>query len=224
MTSPHERDGKFYGPNADPYTRDPYRDPYSGDPINDRRESASTPPEPTRAWSQTAPQAEPVHSYTPFLDSPSDRARHIGRDINPGIEVGKFAGGTVAIAVIVALATWLIHGVVLTRIYAAVPASYWGTHHLVIPSTHTGTAVALSILATVLAALLLWAFILLTPAPRVLFTATGLILTAIITAITLSGPWQISVGPALASLVVGVVIVSLVARIGGLTITRHRDF
>ena len=67
MTSPHERDGKFYGPNADPYTRDPYRDPYSGDPINDRRESASTPPEPTRAWSQTAPQAEPVHSYTPFL-------------------------------------------------------------------------------------------------------------------------------------------------------------
>ena len=42
MTSPHERDGKFYGPNADPYTRDPYRDPYSGDPINDRRESAST--------------------------------------------------------------------------------------------------------------------------------------------------------------------------------------
>lgn len=211
-------------PNADPYTRDPYRDPYSGDPINDRRDSAGSGPEPTRGWSQTAPQAEPVQSYKPFLDSPSDRARQVGRDINPGIEVGKFVGGTVAVAVIVALATWLIYGVVLTRVYAAVPASYWEAHRLAIPSPHTGTEVALSVLATVLAALLLWVFILLTPAPRVLFTATGLILTAIITAITVSGPWQISVGPALASLVVGVVIVSLVARIGGLTITRHRDF
>lgn len=220
MTSPHERDGKFYGPNADPYTRDPYRDAYTGDPVNDRHDTA----EPTRAWSQTSPQATPIRDYKPFLDSPSDRVRKARTDINPGIEVGKFAGGTVAIAVIVALATWLIHGVVLARIYDAVPVDYWATHRLPIPAPHTGAAVALSVVATVLAALTLWAFILLTPAPRVLFTATGLIVTAIIAAVTVSGPWQTSVGPAAASLVVGVVIVSLVARIGGLTITRHRDF
>ncbi|WP_150116663.1 hypothetical protein [Williamsia herbipolensis] len=224
MTSPHERDGKFYGPNADPYTRDPYRDPYSGDPVDNRRDATSSGPESTRAWSQTSPQATPIRDYKPFLDSPADRAREARSHINPGIEVGKFVGGTVAIAVIVALATWLIHGVVLARIYDAVPLSYWTTHGLAIPSPHTGAAVALSVVATVLAALLLWAFILLTPAPRVLFTATGLILTAIIAAVTVSGPWQTSIGPATAALVVGVVIVSLVARIGGLTITRYRDF
>ena len=30
MSSPHERDDRFYGYNQDPYTRNPHLDPYTG--------------------------------------------------------------------------------------------------------------------------------------------------------------------------------------------------
>lgn len=225
MSSPHERDGRFYGRNEDPYTRDPYRDPYTGDrtsPYDDTpsAEVGSS----TRAWSE-APEheARPVVRPKPFLDD--DRpSRGVHLPANIGLDAPKFIGGVVAVAVIVALTTWLAVGVVLRWIYTdPATATVWARLGEPAPQVHSGAAIALAVLATVLAAIALVGFVILTPAPRTLFVITGLIVTAIAVAVPLGGPWQLSLGPALIRLGVGVVIVSLVARIGELTVTRSRD-
>ncbi len=204
MSSPHERDGKTYGFNQDPYTRDPYRDPYTGYQTDNR--SASTAAEPV-----------PVHTAKPFLDNPKDRRSAI----DPGVTVGKFVGGVLASAVLVALTAWLLCGVILAAIYRAVPATYWPAHNLVAPSAGTGATVTLSIVAVLCAALVLWGLIALVPAPALFFTALGLLATAAVTLLTaLGGPWETHLGPAVVRAVLGLLTVTLIASIGRLTTTR----
>lgn len=217
MSSPHERDDRFYGYNQDPYTRNPHLDPYTG-------YQRDTPDITNRAY-EIAPQSpEPERSFIDAGD-PKDARR---RPVDLGVHLSMFAGGVVASAAVIGLLAYLLCAVALASIYNNISPTYWAQHSIApVPTTQTAATVAGSVAAVLAAAVLLVVLIKTTPAPHIFFlTLGGLAVVAVLLASglldVLSGtrPWQSTLGPLVIRLVLGWVAVALIATTGRLTATR----
>lgn len=205
MTGPHERDGRFYGNNQDPYTRDPYRDPYTGDPYTgdsrrDREEYAGTRPG----------EVTPISRAEPFLNE-SRSLRENGRRWagSAAVPPGRYLGGIVAVAVTVGLLAWLLFGLIIPAVYGRVSASTW-TAHGVSPAPvapDAAAAIGLAVCASLLAGALMWVMAKTLPQPVMFFRVLGsLVAMAIAVSALLGGTAIVALMPHLAAVLVAAAI------------------
>lgn len=217
MSSPDERDGRFYGYNQDPYTRNPHVDPYTGYAREDR-ESA------TRAYEALPIETPITHSYSDLPVAKKDRS-----PVDIGVNLPMFTGGVIASAVIAALAAYLLCDVVLGGIYGRISDAYWLQHSIIpAPDPQTAATVFGTIVGVLIAAAVFVLLINTTPAPRTFFMALGvltvlviLLASGLVDLINGTEPWQSTLGPVVVRLIVGWVAVVLVATTGRLTATRR---
>lgn len=214
MSSPHERDGRFYGFNQDPYGRDPYRDPYTGYSAEPKADI------PTRAY-EVGPADLDRDPHQPDRIAVTPR-RH---PLDLGVNTSMFIGGVVTSAVIVALAAYLLCDVALAAIYHRISPAYWTAHAIVPapPDPQAAPTTVVAVLAVLAAAAMFVLLLNATPAPYTFFRLLGALAVIVIALwsglvdlVVGSAPWQTSLGPVVIRLILGWLIVGLVATTGRL--------
>lgn len=194
MTGPHERDGRFYGYNQDPYTRDPYRDPYTGY-------------EPNQAYVDD--EAEDIRDRR---SEPTLRSR----EFTAG-SIGSYLGGLAATAVAAMIGSWLLLVVIVPAIDRTFGERFWADRDLEIPARPEAGPVLLITFVIVLAAGgLMWAMVQGVPAPVTFFRVIGYLITVAAAMIWWqSGQAAETLPLAIAAVILGVGITSAVGWCGG---------
>nr|WP_064570694.1 hypothetical protein [Gordonia sp. LAM0048] len=207
MTSPHDRDGRFYGYNQDPYNRDPHRDPYTGEQV-----------EPTRPLSSsdtTSPhEPTPIARAQPFLDDRSSTRTPRLREVSATMY--RYIGGVAVSAVIAGLGAWLVTTVAVWIVGAV------GDFYVREPGAPTadtvdvGATVWLAVAATLVAGALAWVMTLVLPMPMVFFRIAAILAGLLVTAriIVSDAPAQQCIPAIAAVALVGLVVLGLVGRMG----------
>ncbi|WP_288336658.1 hypothetical protein [uncultured Gordonia sp.] len=205
MSSPHDRDGRFYGYNEDPYTRDPYRDAYTGYPGGGSDGSSGE-----YSTGSAAAEPTPIARAKPFLDSePTDRRRG-GQLVPPG----KFIGGVVVSGSAACILAWLLAGFVVPGVYSVLERAGQWTHTLGIDTPSgapadpaTGVWVMLTAAAAIIAGAGLWLLVQIAPAPVMFFRVLAALLSVAALVVTWSsGPTAVTLAPAIAAGVIGLAI------------------
>lgn len=202
MTSPHERDGKFYSLNEDPYTRSPYVDPATGNP-------------PT----QHLPPQQPDYQYSDIdrYEDPRPQRQPKATPRNSNRQIGLFLGGLVATAVCAMIAAYIVFVVVVAAIYRQLGEhGYWADHNIVAPAGPTADVVlGLTVLAVLVAGAIMWLLTLTTPIPSTFFTILGVSLSLLAVVWLLQGAdIAVSAPLAVATAIVSIGIVAGVAMCG----------
>lgn len=207
MTSPHDRDGRFYGYNQDPYNRDPHRDPYTGEQSDPTRPLGGD--DTTRAHEPT-----PIARAQPFLDD--RRSIRTPRSRGAAATVYRYIGGVAVSAVIAGLGAWLVTTVAVWLVGAV------GDFYVRDPGAPTadtvdvGAAVWLAVTATLVAGALAWVMTLVLPMPMVFFRIAAVLAGLLVIAriIVSDAPAEQCI-PAIAAVgLVGLVVLGLVGRMG----------
>lgn len=197
MTSPHERDDRFYGYNQDPYSRDPYRDPYTGYDRGAEYSSGSEMAEPT-----------PIARAEPFLSGRPGGSSTGWKDSGGAALVppGKFIGGVVMTAAAGCILAWLLAGFVVPGVYSMLDrAGYWSRAAMAAPvSPEVPVWVMLTGSAAIVAGAGMWLLVKVAPAPVMFFRIIGALLSVAVFAATWSsGPTAVTLAPAIAAGAVG---------------------
>lgn len=212
MTSPHESDGRFYGYNQDPYTRDPYRDPYTGDdpalarPVDERDLST------TSAASTSSTQA--------FLHDANHSRRARRERATSALPPLVYLGGVLATATIAGLGAWLavtlgvivadnLNESVVTRLDPAGAA----LRPSAADSVNAVAALWMAVVATAGGGVLAWVMRLLLPMAMMFFRVLGfLALCTVFVLVATSAHWTQIIPCGAALLFVGPIVVGLLAK------------
>lgn len=159
----------------------------------------------------------------PSATSP-DVAAPGGHRFDPGVNLGVFVGSAVMTAVIAGLGAWL-GTLVVNAAITAVPPRYWLAHHLGAQLVPTAPPIWLAASAAIVCAGLMVALLNLTTQAGVFFGALVGLVGTIITLLTLtSGPWQLTLGPAVLVALLTALVASLTRGYTMLTVTRPERF
>ncbi|WP_020171074.1 hypothetical protein [Gordonia polyisoprenivorans] len=206
MTSPHERDGRCYGYNQDPYTRDPYRDPYTGDDSTlsrpaDEADIAKASPPPTQAFVYDA--------------NHSRRHRERSASVLPPL---VYLGGMLAAAAVAGLGAWVtvtlgvvvvdgVHDSVIERMRSESIST-----HSAADSVNAVAAMWIAVVLALVGGVVAWGMRLFLPMPMTFFRLLCFLLfLAAVVNLARRSEWQL-IPYAAALVIVPPIVVGLLAK------------
>lgn len=160
--------------------------------------------------------------------APHPQPQRQPRDV--GVAVGPFIAATLATAVAVGITAWLVV-TVTNRIYTCGSLTYWQRNgYADTPHASTAAWVVGAVLATVIAAVLVWALTARVPGAAMFITWIGMLmsLAAAVAVGTRAGAgdqlWQTGVGNGIGIAVLGLIITIALGRTAATTTTAPQRF